>query len=66
MVRRLWRRFRDWLDDRFDMHLRFDGDLMTPDWHESDGDPHLRRTAIVTPQQHAARLKDRRHADHPR
>lgn len=36
MVRRLWRRLRDWIDFLFDMHLEFTGDLMTP---ESPDDP---------------------------
>lgn len=26
----LWQRFRHWLSSLFDLHLRFDGDLLTP------------------------------------
>lgn len=80
-----------WLDNRLDMHLSFDGDLMTPDWSVDDGDPVLRperkpatltagmydveidsvtpllppvatypvKVRILTPKQHATRLKER-------
>lgn len=41
-MRRLLKRFQEWLDSLLDMHLRFDGDLMTPDWTVGDGDPHYR------------------------
>lgn len=41
-MRRLLKHLRDWLDSLLDMGLRFDGDLMTPDWCEGDGDPHYR------------------------
>lgn len=41
-MRRLIKRFRDWLDSLLDMHLSFDGDLMTPDWTPDEGDPHYR------------------------
>ena len=54
----------DWLDKHMDMHLDFPGDLMTPDWHEGDGDPVLRpgrKPATLTAvAQHVARLKERK------
>lgn len=51
----------DWLCTRLGLCIDLSGDLMTPDWHEGDGDPHYRRPShVVTPQQHAARLKGRR------
>ena len=30
-----------WLDARLDKRMSLDGDLMTPDWHDGDGDPVL-------------------------
>lgn len=57
-------RLLDWLCDRLGftgLSIADGDDLMTPDWHEGDGDPHYRRPShVVTPQQHAARLKGRR------
>lgn len=41
-MRRLIKRFQDWLDSLLDMHLSFEGDLMTPDWKVGDGDSHYR------------------------
>ena len=53
-----------WLDKHLDMHLSFDGDLMTPDWREGDGDAVLRperKPATLTPiAQHVERLKGRK------
>ena len=63
-MRRLIKRFQDWLDFLFDMDLSFDGDLMTPDWSAGDGDPVLRpehKPSTLTPvAQHVARLKGRK------
>lgn len=46
---RLLARLEDWLCDRLGLCISFDGDLVTPDWHEGDGDPHYRpvRAPIV-------------------
>lgn len=49
-MRRLLNRFQDWLDSLLDMHLTFDGDLMTPDWTVGDGDPHYRQERATIKQ----------------
>lgn len=62
---RLTSRLLDWLCTRLGLCLDFDGDLMTPDWRDGDGDPVYRpapAAIITTPQEHAARLKERRYA----
>ena len=53
-------RLLDWLCARLGLSITFDGDLMTPDWSEGDGDPHYRRVHVITPRQHAAHLRQRR------
>lgn len=54
-------RLLDWLCTHLGLCIRFDGDLMTPDCPDDAPDPHYRKpTYIYTPQQHAARLKERR------
>ena len=42
MAVQLMDRFLDWMCDRIGLCIRFDGDLVTPDWSEGDGDPHHR------------------------
>jgi hypothetical protein len=53
-------RFLDWLCTRMGLCIDVTGDPLDFEWHEGDGDPHYRRAHIMTPQQHAARLKARR------
>lgn len=54
------RRLINWMRSLFDIRLDFTGDLMAFDCPDDAGDPHYRKPYIVTPQQHAARLKGRR------
>ena len=54
-------RILDWLCDRLGLCIDVTHDPLDFDWHEGDGDPHYRRPAhVVTPQEHAARLKGRK------
>lgn len=54
-------RLLDWLCTRLGLCITFDGDLVAPDAPDDAPDPHYRRPVyIVTPQEHAARLKERR------
>lgn len=32
----------DWISERMGLCIRLDGDLITPDWSDGDGDPHYR------------------------